>query len=126
VAIYDRVLSQSEINQNYYAGPPGELTAGTSSVTVAWDANTETDLAGYKVYVGLNPRDYIRMEDVGNKLEYEITGLLTDTTYYLAATAYDEQKNESAYSKELIHATGAWDNPESGKGLKHKPLPIEW
>jgi hypothetical protein len=126
VAIYDRVLSEKEIKQNYYAGPPGDLIAGTASVTVAWDANTEPDLAGYNVYVGLNPGDYIRMDDVGNEEEYKISGLLPDTTYYLAATAYDEDENESAFSKELIHKTSAWDNPETGKGLKHKPLPIEW
>jgi hypothetical protein len=126
VAIYDRVLSQGEINQNYYAGPPGELTRGSASVTVAWDANVEPDLAGYRIYLGVNPGDYVRMDDVGDVTEYEITGLLANTTYYIAATAYDDDDNESAYSKELVHETGAWDDPESGKGLKHKPLPIEW
>lgn len=127
VAVYDRVLSQQDINQNYYAGPPGELPGnGTASVTVAWDANTEPDLAGYNIYVGLNPGDYIRMDDVGDVNEYEITGLHPGTTYYLAATAYDEDENESAYSKELVHTPGKWDDPESGKGLKEKPLPIEW
>jgi hypothetical protein len=125
VAIYNRVLTPQEIAQNYYAGPPGELVAGVGSVTVAWDANTEPDLAGYRIYVGLNSGDYIRMDDVGDVTEYEITGLLENTTYYLAATAYDEDNNESAFSKELVHSIG-YRKPKTAGGFRHKPLHIRW
>jgi len=46
VAIYTTVLTPSEIAQNYAAG------SNTGTVTVAWDANIEEDLAGYKVHYG--------------------------------------------------------------------------
>lgn len=126
VAIYERVLSIQEISKNYHAGPPGELIQGTASVTVAWDANTEPDLAGYRIYLGLSSGDYIRVDDVSDVTEYTIYGLVPGKTYYIAATAYDDDENESAYSEELIHVTSEWDTPASGKGLKHKPLIIEW
>lgn len=46
VAIYDKALSDIEIAQNFDAGYAQNL----GSVTLAWDTNTEEDLAGYKIY----------------------------------------------------------------------------
>jgi len=81
-----------------------------ATVTLAWDANTETDLDGYKIYYGKVSRtvsgNYSNSIDVGNITQYTLTELEDDVTYYLAATAYDEDKNESAYSVELEHTTG--------------------
>ena len=50
VAIYGTVLNDGEIQQKFLAGlPPSQKTG---SVTVAWDANTEENLQGYKIYYG--------------------------------------------------------------------------
>ena len=43
--------------------------------------------------------------DVGNTTQHTLTGLNDGVTYYLAATAYDVDGNESAYSVELVHTT---------------------
>ena len=40
--------------------------AFSGSVTVSWDANTETDLEGYNVYYGLESKNYSDVLDVGN------------------------------------------------------------
>ena len=72
-------------------------------VTVSWDANTETDLAGYKVYWGMVSRSYPNMNNVGNVVSYQTTipnDTLVKTRYYFAVTAYDTMSNESAYSEE--------------------------
>ena len=46
VAIYDKALSDIEIAQNFDSG----FSQNTGSVTLAWDANTEPDLLGYKIH----------------------------------------------------------------------------
>jgi len=77
------------------------LMAGT--ITLAWDANIEPDLAGYKIHYGLSSGDYTTIIDVKNVTEVKLDGFANGKTYYFAATAYDEDNNESAYSEELTH-----------------------
>ena len=74
-----------------------------AEITLAWDANTEPDLAGYNIYFGTASRDYSDPIDVGDVTEVTLTGFDDGGTYYFAATAYDEDDNESAYSEELVH-----------------------
>ncbi len=81
----------------------GEAMA--AQVTLTWDANTEPDLAGYKVYYGTAPGAYGTPIDVGNVTTYTVTGLADGQTYYFAATAYDTVGNESGYSNEVAHLT---------------------
>jgi hypothetical protein len=79
------------------------LIVHAATVTLAWDANTESDLAGYKIHYGTTSRAYSHSIDVGNITEYTLTDLDEGVTYYLAATAYDIDNNQSAYSEELVH-----------------------
>jgi hypothetical protein len=79
------------------------MVAYGAAVTLAWDANTEPDLAGYKIHYGTASGDYSDSIDLGNTTQYTLTGLDEGVTYYLAATAYDVDNNESAYSVELVH-----------------------
>ena len=79
------------------------MIAYGATVSLAWDANTESDLAGYKIYYGTTSGNYSQSIDVGNTTEYTLTGLAENVTYYIAVTAYDLDNNESAYSVELVH-----------------------
>jgi phosphodiesterase/alkaline phosphatase D-like protein len=72
---------------------------------LSWDANTEPDLAGYKVYVGTASRTYSPPMDVGNQTSYTVTGLGLGT-YFFAVTAYDFGGNESPYSIEVNKSFG--------------------
>ena len=74
-----------------------------AEVSLAWDANSEADLAGYNIYYGTASGDYIHRIDVGPATEYTVVDLDDGGTYYFAATAYDRDGNESAYSAELVH-----------------------
>ncbi|MFX0195096.1 MAG: CFI-box-CTERM domain-containing protein [Candidatus Hodarchaeota archaeon] len=89
---------------------------GASSLTLAWNPNTEDDLAGYKVYYGTRSRDYDYFIDVGDVTEYTITGLAHTTRYYLTVTAYDIWWNESNFSAEVSAVTGDTPFPENGGG----------
>ena len=86
--------------------------AWAGRATVSWDANTESDLAGYKVHYGTQPnRSYSNTIDVGNVTSYTVGNLQPGTTYYFAVTAYDLSGNESDYSEEvsLTIPTGGGD-----------------
>ncbi len=75
----------------------------TKSVSLVWDENTETDLAGYKVYYGLSSGNYDSSVDVGNQTTCTLTTLDADKTYYIAATAYNTQGMESDFSNEVTY-----------------------
>ena len=63
--------------------------AFAAQVTLAWDPNTEADLAGYKIHYGNTSGSYSVHIDVNNVTTYAVTGLTAGQTYYFAATAYN-------------------------------------
>ncbi len=72
--------------------------AYAADVTLAWDPNTESDIAGYKMHYGTSSRNYPHVVDVGNTTQYTLTGLQEGLTYYFAVTAHDDSGNESGFS----------------------------
>ncbi len=88
--------------------------AHAANVTLAWDSNAEPDLAGYVVYYGTASRSYPNSVDVGKVNSYELTDLESGRTYFFAVTAYDSQRNESAYSNEITHDIPAVDTDGDG------------
>ncbi len=74
-----------------------------AQVTLAWDPESESGLAGYKVHYGTVSRSYSFTADAGNQTAAIITGLTAGVTYYFAATAYDTGGSESAPSNEVIY-----------------------
>jgi len=82
-----------------------------ASLNLSWDANTEDDLAGYKVYYGNSSGNYGEPIDIGNVTEYELQGLNEGVIYYIALTAYDTSNNESEKSDEVSGAPPDTQNP---------------
>jgi fibronectin type 3 domain-containing protein len=78
-------------------------SATTNSATVQWAANSESDLAGYKVYQGTTAGSYGPSVDVGNTTVYTAQNLEGGLTYYFAVTAHDTSGNESPPSDEVSH-----------------------
>lgn len=72
-----------------------------TSVVVGWNANTESDLAGYVLYWGTKSGTYAAAVDVGKDTSYQFDNVGTGVTYYVVVTAYDTAGNESDYSKEV-------------------------
>ena len=75
----------------------------TSSATVTWDANTDLDLAGYKVYRATASGAYGASIATlsGNVTSYISASLQVGTTYFFTVTAYDTAGNESLHSNEV-------------------------
>ena len=84
---------------------PGVQSATAHSATIQWAANSESDLAGYKVYQGTTPGVYGPSVDVGNTTIYTAQNLQAGRRYYFAITAYDNAGNESLPSFEVSQQT---------------------
>jgi hypothetical protein len=56
-------------------------------VTVAWDANTEPGITGYRVSFGTAPGVHGTTQDVGNQTTASFTGLLAGQRYYFVVRA---------------------------------------
>jgi hypothetical protein len=74
-------------------------------LTVAWDPNNDAGTAGYKIHYGTQSRNYTSTIDVGNATQHVVPNLQAGAVYFFAATAYDENGNESDYSTELAANT---------------------
>ena len=80
------------------------MPSTTGTATLTWDANVETTLAGYKVYMGTQSGIYGTPIRVGNTTTYTVGNLTGGRTYYFAVTALDNDGNESLYSTEVTKA----------------------
>jgi len=87
------------------------LSAG--EVTLAWDANSEVDLAGYRLYYGLGSGQYDEIIDVGNVTTNTVTGLEAGLTYYFVVTAYNTAGLESDPSNEVSYTVPLGTSPDS-------------
>ena len=94
--------------------------AFSAQVSLAWDPNTESDLAGYKIHYGTTSNSYSVHIDVHNVTTNTVTGLTDGQTYYFAATSYDTSGNESGYSNSVSYAVpsvnGAPTTPATPSG----------
>ena len=70
------------------------------TVALQWDPNTETDLAGYKVYWGSAPRVYGPPRVVGLAPEAWVSPLAAGR-WYFAVTAFNTAGLESDFSNEV-------------------------
>jgi hypothetical protein len=75
--------------------------ARAEQVSLAWDANLEPDLGGYKLYYGTASEAYTQVIDVGKNTQVTVSNLSQGVTYFFAVTAYNLQGAESDYSNEI-------------------------
>jgi len=81
--------------------------APAAQLQLAWDAPVQSNgtpvpnLAGYKLYYGLQSGQYETVVSVGLKTTYTVTNVSAGQTYSFAVRAYDKTDTESAFSGEL-------------------------
>ncbi|PHR65303.1 MAG: hypothetical protein COA51_05580 [Idiomarina sp.] len=79
-------------------------SAGSGLIAVAWNQNTESDLAGYHVYRStIAGSGYSRLTSaLVTSAAYDDYSVSGGTTYYYVVTAVDTSGNESVFSNEVI------------------------
>jgi hypothetical protein len=80
--------------------------ADAATVTLEWDSNRESDLAGYLVIYGTASGQLTLTVDVGNHTSYQFTNLETGRTYFFAVRAYNTAGLRSAPSAEVSTTIG--------------------
>lgn len=86
------------------SAPTGVTTAPgirANSMQVTWAANTESDLAGYRIRMGSVPGQWERTVDLKNVLNYNLFDLAPVQPKYVALSAYDKSGNESDFGGSL-------------------------
>lgn len=82
-----------------YCGAVSESLAATA--ILIWSRSPSSDIAGYIVYYGNQPRQYEYEKDCGDVTECELFFFDDQTTYYIAVRAYNRAGELSDYSKEV-------------------------
>lgn len=93
--------------------PPFILS--NSFISLAWDKNSENDLAGYRIYWSKSPAQFNNFIDVGDRTQYKLYDIDESVKYYIVLTAFDWWGNESDYSNVVTSWIG--EQPQVPKEL---------
>jgi hypothetical protein len=74
-----------------------------ANVKLAWNANPETNIAGYELHVGTSPGSYAAPIPTGKVTAYTVADLSAGTTYYFAIKAINTDGLKSNLSAEISH-----------------------
>src|ERR1700724_621283 len=77
-------------------------TSAVHAATATWNANTETDIAGYILSYGTSPGVHPTSVDVKNVTTWQITTLTPGQTYYFVVQAYNTSAMTSVASVEVV------------------------
>ena len=93
-------------------------TANAANLTLAWDANSEPDLAGYLVFCGESSGNYTVSHEITSSdpnkpplTTCEFTGLDEGKKYYFTAIAFSDS-GQSDYSQEISYTVPVLQEPD--------------
>ncbi len=78
-------------------------TAAAAGVSLAWNANPETNITGYRVSYGTTSGVYPNVVNVGTSPTTSISGLTEGTTYYFAVAAVNQDSLQSPLSSPISY-----------------------
>ncbi|UCG29959.1 MAG: M20/M25/M40 family metallo-hydrolase, partial [candidate division WOR-3 bacterium] len=103
-----------------HPGPVRDITIADigsgNSLQVSWTASIEPDVTGYRVYWGLESETYTDSQSVsGASVTVDtISGLMTDSTYYITVRAIDVENRLSYIAYEVTGIPGLLPSIPSG------------
>src|SRR5262249_4202919 len=86
---------------------PSAVNIAPGQVSLAWDAVSAPNLAGYRLHYGQTSHTYAAQTDVGDQPTSPRAGRTDGQTYYFVVRAYDSAGNESPPSNEISLPIGA-------------------
>lgn len=91
-------------------------SAFAADVNLRWNANSENDLAGYRVYIGSASGSYHSVVRVGKITSLSVSNLQPNERYYFALTALNARGYESGRSSEISAVASLSDEEEDTDG----------
>ncbi len=139
---FSEIISAIPKDSEPPAAPTGLLAVPISDteIELSWEANSEVDLEGYKIYM-LDPTaqaasgskgEFKEIKTIKNqKTTYTVTKLSEQVTYQFKITAFDEVPNYSEFSETINATTPDETRPHPPTSLKvSKPtfntLTLKW
>jgi hypothetical protein len=95
------IAKPSTCHGNNSACVPAPPPSTGGMATLLWNANTELDLAGYRVYYGFASGAETVKVEVGNAVSAVLGPFQLGLTVFAVVTAYDFSGNESVHSVEV-------------------------
>ena len=88
-------------------GPPRGITTISldNAVQLDWLANTEPDVAGYRIWISNSYNGTYTEIGAVNGTQFTDYGAVNGVTYYYAVSAYDFEGNEGDLSKDVVYDT---------------------
>src|SRR5438105_821911 len=73
------------------------------NMTLAWDADSDPSVVGYRLYSGTTTGVYTQTTEVGSALSVSVSNLAGGKTYFFVVTAYNAAAVESGPSNEVSY-----------------------
>jgi fibronectin type 3 domain-containing protein len=135
-SIFSNTVSATTLDETSPAAPTGLVAKDPKGheITLQWNPNTESDLAGYHIFKnnkGAAYPFYLEHTIIGTATEYTVSSLTEEITYYFVVTAYDEVPNTSPNSNIASATTldiSAPDPPViiEGEALSGSQISLKW
>ena len=87
------------------------VSAFADTIWLEWDRNSDTNVAGYRVYYGQSSRAYDSVIEASNETAVVLPVLASGKTYYFAVTAYSIDALESDFSEEVSYSQPRTNGP---------------
>lgn len=113
LGVVQSISTQSDNDTVAPNAPAGvKVENASNGAIVSWYRNTETDIAGYNIYV-----DGVKYNATPvTRLSYSVVGLDAGSSYEIKVTAVDSSGNESGYSSAVMATPSVDDIPILGIG----------